>query len=301
MPCAFYFNYNVVFSLTVRKNYSAQKRDKLEEKDRLWLGRILYGWLVLYHLITKYKPKKYAHEVLVKTSQSEKRLAFSRLLYGALGRDLCAMATSTPGQLNNMLAMWMGSGVVPDLESDMNITLENPLMFKRYITPTDMTWVVKKLAALHITVGGKGPPKKPGRKPAGKRLPYERGGRASYIEMSKDMEGMIKALSNPILREIVYNSLSESGLLFRFIKFMKLAEFYAIMEDPSFTQQAAIATKIPVVNQEKIDLLRQRLLKLTNRELYREAHKWSRISVEQRWHKDDTIFLLGLFYKLFNP
>jgi hypothetical protein len=283
----------VVFSSARRKNYVKQI-GKLSKTDRRWLGRILSGWLVLYRLITKCRPKKYAHEVLVKTSRSEKRLAFTRLLYGALGQDLGASPT-TPGKLNKMLATWMGGGVVADLNSDMSTTLAAPLQFKRYITPSDMTWVLKKLGAVRVLAGTQGPKRYPGRSKASDRQPYERGGRSSYHKTAEDMRGLIKALSSPKMREIVYESLLDSGLLFKYVKFMKLAEFYAVREDPLSTLSIIRATGVKEVDEEKIRRYSESLKQLSSNELYMHAHTRARSKLREGNYRDDAYFLLGLF------
>jgi hypothetical protein len=278
----------VVFSSARRKNYVKQI-SKLSKTDRRWLGRILSGWLVLYRLITKCRPKKYAHKVLVKTSRSEKRLAFTRLLYGALGQDLGASPT-TPGKLNKMLAMWMGSGVAADLNFDMSTTLAAPLQFKRYITPTDMTWVLKRLGAVRVLAGTQAQKRHPGRTKASDRRSYERGGRSSYHKTAEDMRGLIQAQSNPKMREIVYESLLDSGLLFKYVKFMKLAEFYAVREHPTSMLSVMRATGVQEVDEAKMRQYAELLQQLSSKELYTHAHKRARSKIMEGDYKDDALY-----------
>jgi hypothetical protein len=283
----------------VHKNYT-----ELSEEDSKSVGRILYGWLLLNLMISRYKPKKYAHEVLVKKSRSEKRLAFTRLLFDALlgeGRQLKragGRSPITPIEVNEMLAREMEDGITRDL-TDMQATIDGFPGFKEYITSSDMTWVLGNLVRVGVYLNSRAAPtekSKPGRRPLHDRPAHELGGRDSYYQITREFQELTQVvLAKAEVRAAVYDALLNSKLIFKYVMFMTLARHYAVMEDPSFLRRIMRATNVPLVEESLLESYRYKVSSLSSTDLYRAANQEARWRIKQGFYRDNATFLLGLF------
>jgi hypothetical protein len=129
------------------------------------------------------------------------------------------------------------------------------------------------------------------------------GGKPSAYKKSETMNKLSNLLhSKSQARDLVYNTLKDSNILFNYEAFVLSALYLAlrksgpidISKNDSLAQKILRATGSDrVVDEMKIRALREELLKLNPDQIKQFAAERAKIAVESR--KDDASFLLGLF------
>lgn len=277
-----------VFRNAVRENFIA-----LGERDIKWVRRAVAGWAILDLFLEDSTPKKYALEVLVRKSKVDRRRGFASLVVDAVeGIPNGAVA---PSQLNEKLAKRIREGVFKDL---WRLDPVEDDEYKLFLRPSDMTWILSQLHDATI-YDGETPRAFPGPPKVNDVPPNQGGGRPSWHILASDFREMQETLSKPLIRDYIFGLVEESGLLFRYERFMILARFYAIIEDENFMNRIAKAVGSRSFDQEQIRAHREELKNLKSQELYGLATSEARARISQGWSKEEKSYVLMALFREF--
>jgi hypothetical protein len=286
-------------------------KETLSQEDYQMVGRIILGWSLVYRLITKMTPEQYADKLL-KGTKSKRKLATVRLMFDAIREEADPLVT--PQEFNEKLTKEMLDKSVNDLR-DLTVLSEEGVQLSQYLSSPDINFVLDTLEDIGILdniIGKEAIKHELNRMPG--RLKTKRDtddtfgerfcGRPSAYKKSETMNKLSNLLhSKSQARDLVYNTLKDSNILFNYEAFVLSALYLAlrkggpidISKNDSLAQKILRATGSDrVVDETKIEALREELLKLNPDQIKQFAAERAKIAVESR--KDDASFLLGLFH-----
>ena len=113
----------------------------LNQEDYQLVARVILGWSLVYNLIDKMTPERYADKLL-KGTKSKRKLATVRLMFDAIKETSDPLVT--PKEFNEKLAREMLDKSVNDL-SDLTIEAEEGVQLKQYLTSPEINFVLETL------------------------------------------------------------------------------------------------------------------------------------------------------------
>jgi hypothetical protein len=200
-------------------------KETLSQEDLELIGRIILGWSLIYKLITRMTPERYADKLL-KGTKSKRKLATIRLMFDTIREGSDSLAT--PKEFNQKLATEMMETSLDDL-NDLAVQAEQPSELCQYLTSPDINFVLEtfKDADILDSIAGKEAikhelEKMPGRSKKDEGTFGERfGGRPSAYKKSETMSKLSRLLlSKPQARDLVYKTLKDSKILFNYERFI---------------------------------------------------------------------------------
>jgi hypothetical protein len=276
----------------------AKNSAQLTEEEKHMIDQIIVITGAVFASIITKSPKDFA-ENLISSTKSKKRIAASYLVLNS--RNIEVSEVVTPTTLNRELAKTMLDDASIKDPTDITTDWVGITQNYDYINATDMTEILHCLVAGNIyqNIIGKNEVRRLSRKgqrgrPKESETNTKPSGRPSVYKITQKVEKLKALMSKPEACDRIRKALVETRLVYKYLKLLLQALYYAAKQDRSVADKLFRAF-FPMARNPEIKESFEKFLALDEGKLDEVADEVARISADKYLRYDGFLFVSGVF------